>query len=88
MTQDQMYDAADSILAQKLSQIEGVGQVFVWGIIAAGGAHRGQSQPAEQLNVGLETLRTAVGGAERQPGRRACSRTATRAGSSVPTTSS
>ena len=28
-TQDQMYDAADSILAQKLSQVDGVGQVFV-----------------------------------------------------------
>ena len=26
-----MYDIADSILAQKLSQIEGVGQVHVWG---------------------------------------------------------
>ena len=30
-TVPQMYDAADSILAQKLSQIEGVGQVFVGG---------------------------------------------------------
>jgi multidrug efflux pump subunit AcrB len=27
----QMYDIADSILAQKLSQIEGVGQVHTWG---------------------------------------------------------
>ena len=27
----EVYDAADSILAQKLSQVEGVGQVFVWG---------------------------------------------------------
>ena len=27
----QMYDAADSILAQKLSQVEGVGEVHVWG---------------------------------------------------------
>ena len=26
-----MYDAADSILAQKLAQVEGVGQVFVGG---------------------------------------------------------
>ena len=60
MTQDQMYDVADSIMAQKLSQIEGVGQVFVWG----------QSQPAvrievnpkllNQLGVGLEQVRTAV----------------------------
>ncbi len=28
---DRMYDAASSILQQKLSQIEGVGQVFIWG---------------------------------------------------------
>src|SRR5438093_5130503 len=27
----QIYDAADSILAQKLAQVEGVGQVFAWG---------------------------------------------------------
>ncbi len=26
-----VYDAADSIVAQKLSQVEGVGQVFTWG---------------------------------------------------------
>jgi multidrug efflux pump len=29
MTVPQMYDAADSILAQKLAQVDGVGQVFV-----------------------------------------------------------
>ena len=29
--QGQMYDVADSILGQKLSQIDGVGQVHVWG---------------------------------------------------------
>src|SRR3989441_12605838 len=27
----QIYDAADSILAQKLAQVEGVGQAFTWG---------------------------------------------------------
>jgi multidrug efflux pump len=31
MTQGQMYDAADSIVAQKLSQVRGVGQVSVGG---------------------------------------------------------
>src|SRR5713101_617698 len=30
-TQSQMYDYADSILAQKLAQVEGIGQVFVGG---------------------------------------------------------
>src|SRR5256885_11124923 len=27
----QIYDAADSVLAQKIAQVEGVGQVFTWG---------------------------------------------------------
>ena len=31
MTKPQMYDVADSVLAQKLSQLEGVGNVFVGG---------------------------------------------------------
>jgi hydrophobe/amphiphile efflux-1 (HAE1) family protein len=31
LTKSQMYDAASSILAQKLSQVSGVGQVSVWG---------------------------------------------------------
>src|SRR6185437_10912028 len=37
----QMYDAADSILAQKLSQVEGVGEVHVWG----------SSRPAVRVEV-------------------------------------
>src|SRR5262245_18737812 len=41
MTVPQMYDAADSILAQKLAQVQGVGQVFVWG----------SSQPAVRAEV-------------------------------------
>lgn len=31
LTKAQMYDAASTIMAQKLSQVDGVGQVFVWG---------------------------------------------------------
>ena len=60
MTQDQMYDAADSIMGQKLSQIDGVGQVFVWG--SSQPAVRIEANPnlLNKLNVGLETLRTAV----------------------------
>ena len=60
MTQDQMYDAADSIMAQKLSQIEGVGQVFVWG--SSQPAVRIEANPnlLNKLNIGLETLRTAI----------------------------
>src|SRR5437763_14951018 len=43
MTVPRMYDAADSILAQKLAQVDGVGQVFVGG--AAQPAVRAQVHP-------------------------------------------
>ncbi len=60
MTQDQMYDVADSIMGQKLSQIEGVGQVFVWG--SSQPAVRIEANPnlLNKLNLGLEAVRTAV----------------------------
>src|SRR3954447_141959 len=56
-----MYDAADSILAQKLSQVEGVGQVFVGG--AARPAVRAELNPTllNKLGVGLEDVRTSLG---------------------------
>ena len=60
ITPQQIYDAADSILAQKLAQVEGVGQVFVWG----------SSRPAVRVSVNpdlvnsyglsLETIRNAL----------------------------
>jgi len=56
----QIYDASDSILAQKISQIEGVGQVFTWG--SAKPAVRVQVNP-QQLNsygISLETVRKAL----------------------------
>ena len=59
----EIYDAADSILAQKLAQVEGVGQVFTWG----------SSRPAvrvavnaDQINsygISLEQVRTSLRGA-------------------------
>ncbi len=60
MTQDQMYDAADSIMGQKLAQVEGVGQVFVWG--SSQPAVRIEANPnlLNKLNIGLEALRSAV----------------------------
>ncbi len=59
-TQDQMYDVADSIMGQKLSQIEGVGQVFVWG--SSQPAVRIEANPnlLNKLDLGLEAVRTAV----------------------------
>jgi multidrug efflux pump len=63
MTVPQMYDAADSILAQKLAQVEGVGQVFVGG--AAQPAVRAEVNPMllNKLGVGLDTVRTALNAA-------------------------
>jgi len=63
MTIPQMYDAADSILSQKLAQVDGVGQVFVWG--AAQPAVRAEVNPTllNKLGVGLDTVRNALNAA-------------------------
>jgi len=56
----QIYDAADSILAQKLAQVEGVGQVFTWG--SSRPAVRVEVNP-NQLNaygISLETIRRSL----------------------------
>src|ERR1700751_5850437 len=56
----QIYDAGNSVVAQKLSQVEGVGQVFVWG--SSSPAVRVQVNP-QQLNsygISLEQVRKAL----------------------------
>ena len=55
-----LYDAADSILAQKLSQVEGVGQVFVGG--GAKPAVRVKVDPnrLSQMGIGLDEVRGAL----------------------------
>ncbi len=55
-----MYDAADSILAQKISQVEGVGQVIVGG--GAKPAVRVQVNPTQlsHYGIGLDDVRTAL----------------------------
>ena len=52
---------ADSIIAQKLSQVEGVGQVYVGG--SARPAVRVELNPTVLANygIGLEDVRTALG---------------------------
>ncbi len=59
----QMYDLADSILAQKIAQIQGVGQVFVGG--SSSPAVRVELNPMQlgANGVGLEAVRTALSGA-------------------------
>jgi multidrug efflux pump len=63
MTVPQMYDAADSILSQKLAQVNGVGQVFVWG--SSQPAVRAEVNPTllNKLGLGLDTVRNALNAA-------------------------
>ena len=63
VTVPKMYDAADSILAQKLAQVEGVGQVFVWG--SSQPAVRVEVNPTllNKLGIGLDTVRNALNSA-------------------------
>jgi multidrug efflux pump len=58
-----IYDKADSILAQKMSQIQGVGQVFVGG--SSSPAVRVELNPMQLGNngIGLEAVRTALANA-------------------------
>ena len=59
----QMFDVADSILAQKMSQIQGVGQVYVGG--SASPAVRVELNPMQlsAYGIGLESVRTALSNA-------------------------
>ncbi len=57
----QIYDACDSILAQKIAQVQGVGQTFCGG--SAKPAVRVEANPTllAGYGVGLEELRAAIG---------------------------
>jgi multidrug efflux pump len=61
ITLPRIYDAGDSILSQKLAQVDGVGQVFVGG--GARPAVRAEVNPTlvNKLGVGLDQIRTALG---------------------------
>jgi multidrug efflux pump len=63
LTLPAMYDSADSVLAQKLAQVSGVGQVFVGG--AAQPAVRAEVNPNQlnKLGLGLDAVRTALAAA-------------------------
>jgi len=56
----QIYDVADSILAQKLAQVPGVGQVGVWG--SSRPAVRVEVNPTvlNNFGIGLDRVRTAL----------------------------
>ena len=61
LSQGELYDAGDSILAQKISQINGIGQVFVGG--SAQPSVRAELNPLQlsSYGIGLEAVRTALG---------------------------
>src|SRR5437016_4233061 len=61
ITLPRIYDVADSVLAQKLSQVDGVGQVFVGG--GARPAVRAELNPTllSKLGIGIDQVRAALG---------------------------
>jgi multidrug efflux pump len=63
LTRGQMYDAASTIMAQKLSQISGVGQVVVGGSSLPGVRLELNPTSLNKYGIGLEEVRTALSGA-------------------------
>jgi len=61
LSRPQIYDAADSVLQQKISQVPGVGQSFVGG--GASPAVRVEANPMQlsSYGIGLESLRATLG---------------------------
>ena len=58
-----MYDAASSIMAQKLAQVKGVGQVFTWGSSLPSVRVELNPTVLNGYGIGLEDVRTALAGA-------------------------
>jgi multidrug efflux pump len=56
----QMYDAASTIMAQKLSQVQGVGQVSVGGSALPGVRIELNPNALNKYGIGLEQVRTAL----------------------------
>ena len=61
MTVPQLYDACDSILAQKIAQVPGVGQTFCGGSAKPGVRIEANPMQLAHYGVGLEALRAAIG---------------------------
>src|SRR6202790_4216469 len=56
----QIYDAANSVVAQKLSQVDGVGQVFVWGSSSPAVREQVNPQQLHSYDISLEQVRKAL----------------------------
>jgi multidrug efflux pump len=63
LDQAQMYDAASTIMAQKLSQIQGVGQVTVGGSALPSVRIELNPDAVDKYGLGFETVRTALASA-------------------------
>src|SRR5579863_2465639 len=59
----QLYDIASSIFAQKLAQVDGVGQVFVGGSSLPAVRVEVNPQPLSDYNVGLDQIGSFLAGA-------------------------
>ena len=62
LTKGQMYDAASTVMAQKLSQITGVGQVTVGGSALPGVRIELNPTLLNKYGIGFESVRTVLGG--------------------------
>jgi multidrug efflux pump len=63
LTKGQMYDAASTIMAQKLSQVTGVGQVTVGGSALPGVRVELNPSALNKYGIGFEQVRTFLAGA-------------------------
>ncbi|MGA8596277.1 MAG: multidrug efflux RND transporter permease subunit [Bryobacteraceae bacterium] len=63
LTKGQMYDAASTIMAQRLSQVSGVGQVVVGGSALPGVRIELNPLMLNKYGIGLEQVRTVLSGA-------------------------
>ncbi len=63
LTRGQIYDAASTIMAQKLAQVTGVGQVTVGGSSLPGVRIELNPTALNKYGIGLEEVRTALSGA-------------------------
>ena len=63
MTQGQMYDAASTVIAQKLSQVPGVGQVQIGGSSLPAVRVEVNPQALHKYGIGFEDVRAALAGA-------------------------
>ncbi|MDT8281863.1 MAG: efflux RND transporter permease subunit [Gammaproteobacteria bacterium] len=60
LTQGQMYDVASTIIAQKLSQLTGVGEVEIGGSSLPAVRVELNPRPMHQYNIGFDDVRSAI----------------------------